>query len=179
MQIPQEIRTQRAHLQLSASKSDKSFHFSPFMILDHHTISPIYYHPSSAPATSTMTWSPVEQPQMTPSDNPTNYHLESDAHPYETPRAFDSEESNDGDSGPVLSIYQDDEAFPTVPSPRSAMEAYLLLEAARADCCIFSTHKSLALQIVHRNTLVLQYNHMTLEKAQNDLRAADQFIGHV
>ncbi|KAG6369098.1 hypothetical protein JVT61DRAFT_1514 [Boletus reticuloceps] len=39
--------------------------------------------------------------------------------------------------------------------------------------------KNLALQIIHRNTLVLQYNHLLLEETQEDLRTVDRFIGHV
>lgn len=68
---------------------------------------------------------------------------------------------------------------PGVPCPRSSREAYLLLEAARADRSIFLARQTLALQIVQRNTLVLQYNRMILERAQSDVRDADQFIGHV
>jgi hypothetical protein len=37
----------------------------------------------------------------------------------------------------------------------------------------------LAHQIILHNTLVLQYNCMVLERMQNDVRAVDQFIGHV
>ena len=74
---------------------------------------------------------------------------------------------------------QDSDVHHIVPDPRSAQEAYLLLEAARADHCIFLTHKSLTHQIIHHNTLVLQYNRMVLEWAQDDLHAADHFIGQV
>jgi hypothetical protein len=69
--------------------------------------------------------------------------------------------------------------LPAVPSPRSAREAYLLLEAARANSHISHSHEILTCQIVHCNTLILQYNHMALERAQNDLRPADRLIGHV
>ena len=66
-----------------------------------------------------------------------------------------------------------------VPVPCSAQEAYLLLEAARADCHIILTHKSLTHQIILRNTLVLQYNRMISERAQDDLNATDCFVGQV
>lgn len=66
-----------------------------------------------------------------------------------------------------------------VPDPRSAREAYLLLEAARADRSILLARKSLALQIIHRNTLVLQYNRIVLEQTQDDVHAADRFVGQV
>ena len=38
---------------------------------------------------------------------------------------------------------------------------------------------TLARQIIHRNTLVLQYNRVVLERAQDDLRDADRFVGQV
>ena len=66
-----------------------------------------------------------------------------------------------------------------IPDPCSAQEAYLLLEAARADRCIILACKSLTRQIIHRNMLVLQYNRMVLERAQNDLHAADRFVRQV
>ncbi|KIJ11766.1 hypothetical protein PAXINDRAFT_101542 [Paxillus involutus ATCC 200175] len=66
-----------------------------------------------------------------------------------------------------------------IPPPSSTVEAYLLLEAARADRQVCLTRKTLALQIIHRNTLTLQYNRLLLEKVQDELSTADQFIGHV
>ena len=66
-----------------------------------------------------------------------------------------------------------------IPYPRSAREANLLLEAARADQTILLTHKKLTHQIIHRNILVLQYNRILLERTQDDLHAVDQFVGHV
>jgi hypothetical protein len=59
------------------------------------------------------------------------------------------------------------------------MEAYLLLEAARSDQAISRIQKDLACEIIHRNTITLQLNRIVLEKAQNDSRAADEFVGHV
>ena len=56
---------------------------------------------------------------------------------------------------------------------------YLLLEAARADHHILVARKTLACQIIHCNTLVLQYNRLVFERAQDDLHAMDRFIGHV
>lgn len=59
------------------------------------------------------------------------------------------------------------------------MEAYLLLEAARSDRAISMMRNDLANEIVHRNTIALQLNRLLLENAQNDLRAADEVVGHV
>lgn len=66
-----------------------------------------------------------------------------------------------------------------VPAPTNSNEAYLLLESARADRQLRLTRRNLALQIVHRNTLVLQYNRVLLEKTEDDLRIADRFVGQV
>lgn len=74
---------------------------------------------------------------------------------------------------------QGEESDIIVLSPGTSTEAHLLLEAARADREVRLTRKNLALQIVHRNTLVLQYNRLLLDKAHEDLRTADRFIGHV
>jgi hypothetical protein len=63
-----------------------------------------------------------------------------------------------------------------VPVPRSTQEAYLLLEAAHADRGIILARNSLTRQIIHHNTLVLQYNRMVLEQAQDDLHATDRFV---
>ena len=54
-----------------------------------------------------------------------------------------------------------------VPTPSSTIEAYLLLEAAHADQQVWLTQKSLIHQIIHCNTLMLQYNHVMLEKCQD------------
>ena len=59
------------------------------------------------------------------------------------------------------------------------MEAYLLLEAAQSDHQISLMRKDLAYEIVHRNTIALQLNHIILERAETDLHAADEFVGHV
>ena len=59
------------------------------------------------------------------------------------------------------------------------MEAYLLLESAQSDRVISRMHEDLAHKIVHRNIIVLQLNRLVLENAQNDSRAADEFIRHV
>ena len=66
-----------------------------------------------------------------------------------------------------------------VPSPSSTAEAYLLLETARADWQVWLTRQNLVHQIIHRNTLTLQYNRLMLEKAQDKLRTADRFVGKV
>lgn len=59
------------------------------------------------------------------------------------------------------------------------MEAYLLLEAARSNRQISRMRTDLAVEIVHRNTIALQFNRLVLERAQNDLRAADELVGYV
>ena len=59
------------------------------------------------------------------------------------------------------------------------MEAYLLLEAARSDRQISSMRKDLAYEIVHRNSIALQLNRLMLERAETDLDAADELVGHV
>ena len=56
-----------------------------------------------------------------------------------------------------------------VPPPKNSAEAYLLLEAACADRQIWLMWKNLSLQIIHRNTLTLQYNRLVLEGVQEDL----------
>ncbi|KIM61925.1 hypothetical protein SCLCIDRAFT_120639, partial [Scleroderma citrinum Foug A] len=66
-----------------------------------------------------------------------------------------------------------------VPPPSSTIEAYLLLETAHADRQVWVTRQALAHQIIHRNTLTLQYNRLMLEKAQGMLHTADQFVGKV
>jgi hypothetical protein len=59
------------------------------------------------------------------------------------------------------------------------MEAYLLLEAARSDSAISRMWKDLTYEIIHRNTITLQLNRLFFDNSQNDLHAADEFIGHV
>ena len=66
-----------------------------------------------------------------------------------------------------------------VPPPSSTAEAYLLLETARADRQVWLTRQNLVHQIIHRNTLTLQYNRLMLEKAQDALCTADRFVGEV
>lgn len=73
----------------------------------------------------------------------------------------------------------ENESDVVVPTPGNSSEAYLLLEAARADRQVRLTRRNLAHQIIHRNTLVLQYNRLLLEKTEDDLRTADRFVGHV
>jgi hypothetical protein len=59
------------------------------------------------------------------------------------------------------------------------VEAYLLLEAARADREICLKQQNLVHEIIHRNIITLQLNRLRLEKAQHDLDTADEFIGYV
>ena len=37
----------------------------------------------------------------------------------------------------------------------------------------------LAVEIIHHNTLALQFNRLMLERAQKDLHAADELVGYV
>jgi hypothetical protein len=66
-----------------------------------------------------------------------------------------------------------------VSPPRSSMEAYLRLEAARSERVISRMCKDLAHEIVHHNVIALQLNQLVLEDARNDSHAADEFVGHV
>ena len=59
------------------------------------------------------------------------------------------------------------------------MEAYLLLEAAQSDRQISLMWKDLTYEIMHRNTIALQFNWIMLEQAERDLHAADELVGCV
>ncbi|KAI6003102.1 hypothetical protein EDD15DRAFT_2360985 [Pisolithus albus] len=78
------------------------------------------------------------------------------------------EDGPDGDDRDATSDVDLQESDIVVPPPNNSAEAFLLLETACADR-----------QIVHRNTLTLQYNRLILEKAQEELRSADRLVGHV
>ncbi|KAF8449212.1 hypothetical protein L210DRAFT_3640836 [Boletus edulis BED1] len=155
--------------------SDEVFHFAPFLTLDHHTISPVYY---------------VIAPDLRSEHHPISHdhsiHPPASPHDPNYPEAQDDlsqpPEGSNGESRDNDVFHHDDEPEEVrhiVPCPRNAREAYLLLEAARADCRILNACKTLAQQIIHRNTLVLQYNRIVLERAQDDLHAADRFVGQV
>jgi hypothetical protein len=66
-----------------------------------------------------------------------------------------------------------------VPPLSDPTEACLLLAAASTDRQVQLMQKNLALQIIHHNTVTLQYNHLVLEKAREELHAAEHLIGHV
>ncbi|KAL4063625.1 hypothetical protein V8B97DRAFT_1876521, partial [Scleroderma yunnanense] len=66
-----------------------------------------------------------------------------------------------------------------VPTPSSSAEAYLLLETAHTNCQVWLTQQSLVHQILHHNTLTLQYNCLMLEHTQEKLYMADHFVGQV
>ncbi|KAF8125561.1 hypothetical protein EV363DRAFT_1402330 [Boletus edulis] len=127
--------------------SDEIFHLVPFVILDHHAISSVYY---------------------------SDTHLDQHIHPLSPPQI----QIIQGCRTIFLNLLDSDVQH-LVPDLCSPQEAYLLLEAAQADHCILLACKSLAHQIIHRNTLVLQYNRIVLEQAQDDLHAAGRFIGQV
>ncbi|KAF8547255.1 hypothetical protein OG21DRAFT_1490388 [Imleria badia] len=65
-----------------------------------------------------------------------------------------------------------------IPSLRSSMEAYLQLEVARCDQQISLKRKELAHEILHRNCITLQLNHILLERTENDVRTAGGFVIH-
>ena len=66
-----------------------------------------------------------------------------------------------------------------IPSPANVNEANLLLEAAVSNRKVHHIRKSLADQLVHRNTLQLQYNRMQVKKAEMKLSAAELHVGRV
>ena len=66
-----------------------------------------------------------------------------------------------------------------VPPPNNPTEAWLLLVAACANRQVQLMQKNLTLQIIHCNTVTLQYNRLVLEKAREELHAAERLIGHV
>ncbi|KAF8552932.1 hypothetical protein OG21DRAFT_1485773 [Imleria badia] len=151
------MNTPSAHPHSSAANppSDEIFHLSLFFILDHHTISPFTTQYSFP--TNLLRW---------PSGVSITYRMSQS-------QSLDKE-------GEALAQHDElDNIGYIVPSPRSSREAYLLLETAQADRHILLARNSLAHHIIHRNMLVLQYNWMVLERAQDNLRAADHFIGHV
>ncbi|KAI6127272.1 hypothetical protein F5141DRAFT_1210637 [Pisolithus sp. B1] len=164
--------------------SDDLFHLLSFMILDHHTISSINYPgpSSSIPAVGLKLRSNRDD---TPArdcflDQPGCPEV-----PNKTFNTFGSSDDSNNDgpasSGKVMLMdsWKDHKVFPTVPSPCSSREAYLLLEVAKADQHIFLAREALTLQIIQHNMLILQYNRMMLERAQKDICTADQFIRHV
>ena len=59
------------------------------------------------------------------------------------------------------------------------MEAYLLLEAAQSDRQISCMQMDLAVEIIHHNTIALQFNRLVLKRAQKDLRTADELVSYV
>ena len=177
---------------LQRPTSDEIFHLAPLAILDHHTISPVCYSDTHAPdldqrqVTRGHSIHPLSSPP-----NPNHPEIRDDISQPLGGSVDDSESAGPSQRNVslvcslthtkylFLTHAQDSDVHHVVPDPRSAREAYLLLEAARADRRIFLARKSLAHQIIHRNTLVLQYNRMVLERAQDDLHAADRFIGQV
>jgi len=66
-----------------------------------------------------------------------------------------------------------------LPSPDNPTEAHLLLETAISNCKVQFIQKSLADQLVHRDTLQLQYSRLQVEKAMTGLTAAELHVGRV
>jgi len=62
-------------------------------------------------------------------------------------------------------------------APDNLVEANLLLEKAICNCKVQYIQKSLANQVVHRDTLQLQYSRLQVEKARLKLTAAEMHVG--
>ncbi|KAI6126538.1 hypothetical protein F5141DRAFT_1209801 [Pisolithus sp. B1] len=110
--------------------SDDLFHLLPFMILDHHTISSIDY-----PGPSSSIPMVGLKLQSNHNDTPArDCFLDQPGHPEVPNETFDAFGSGDDSNDDRLaSSGKDHKVFPTVPSPHSSREAYLLLEVAKAD----------------------------------------------
>jgi len=63
--------------------------------------------------------------------------------------------------------------------PGNVREAHLLMEMAISNCKVQTIQKSLADQLVHRDTLQLRYSCLQVEKATSKLSAAELHIGRV
>ena len=68
---------------------------------------------------------------------------------------------------------------PGLPSPDNPTEAHLLLETTISNCKVQLIQKSLTDQLIHRDTLQLQYSHLQVEKAMMSLTAAELHVGRV
>ena len=66
-----------------------------------------------------------------------------------------------------------------IPSPANVNEANLLLEAAVSNRKVHHIQKLLADQLIHRDTLQLQYNRMQVKKAEMKLSTAELHVGRV
>ena len=145
---------------------DTIFHLSPFTVqLHENSISPI--HVNTSPEDNCL--GSVECDSELSDHTPKNQNcLVSRLHSVRAHMFVD------------CSYTQFDNMLPhVVPTPSSTVEAYLLLEATHADWKVWLARQTLVHQIVCRNTLMLQYNRLMLEKAQDELHAADCFVGHV
>ncbi|KIM57152.1 hypothetical protein SCLCIDRAFT_131182 [Scleroderma citrinum Foug A] len=145
-------KSPKNHLQFphNLSDSDAIFHLAPFTYLLENTIAPTYSTP------------PADFPNFSPGNlNQPGDDLVGDD---DELADMDSQECQQGPS--VI-----------VPTPSNSAEAYLLLETAHADQQVQLTRKNLALQVVHHNMLMLQYNCLLLDKAHQDLHTANHFMG--
>ena len=66
-----------------------------------------------------------------------------------------------------------------IPPPDNFVEAHLLLETAISNTRVHYIQKSLADQLVHRDTLQLRYSRLQVEKAISKLTAAELHVGRV
>ncbi|KIM53386.1 hypothetical protein SCLCIDRAFT_11597 [Scleroderma citrinum Foug A] len=142
-------------------QSDDVFHLSPFAWLQEYTICPVYNINNTAQACLNMTLG------MQCNNSNSEGGCSSSVAP------------GDGPKDQSCKVPLEDTFLHVVPPPTSTAEAYLLLKTARANRQVWLTRQNLVHQIVHRNTLTLQYNHLMLEKAQDTLHTADRFMGKV
>ncbi|KAI6001511.1 hypothetical protein EDC04DRAFT_2908687 [Pisolithus marmoratus] len=70
------------------------------------------------------------------------------------------EDGDNGDNRDATSDIDSQELDIVVPPPNNSTEVYLLPEVVCTDQQVQLTQKNLALQIIHCNTLTLQYNHL-------------------
>ncbi|KAI6018534.1 hypothetical protein PISMIDRAFT_96904, partial [Pisolithus microcarpus 441] len=66
-----------------------------------------------------------------------------------------------------------------ISSPDNVVEAHLLLETAISNCNMCFIQQSLMEQLLHHDTLQLQYSHLQVEKAKSKLATAELHIGWV
>ncbi|KAI6001900.1 hypothetical protein EDD15DRAFT_2361262 [Pisolithus albus] len=149
-----DARSTHHHDYRKLGASDDLFHFSPLAELYEETISPV----------------------CRPFRTDLNLSPDKFQHPSSPAGVGTQSESSDAKSQQTTNSSI---RHCIVPPPCNSMEAYLLLEVARSDRQISLKRKDLAYEIVHRNTVALQLNRIFLERAERDLRAVDEHVGHV
>lgn len=66
-----------------------------------------------------------------------------------------------------------------ISSPRTSVEAYLLLEMARTDRNVCDFRTKLANELVRHSAVTLKYNCLQLQKVKDDLHDANHHVGRV